>query len=403
MTDRDQPAARDRAPGDRASAVSADGAAGGRLRWVADAGLGVILAVLLAFWAYSVATSWGPGYWAFGCMAGAAVSALALARRRRKALAAVAGQLVALSAALASHLAGLPAEPGPAAALALAVLTASAVRTLAPRAACAVALGGLVVVAATGLRATTGIPPVTVLNAGAWLAGLAAGLGARTLAARREVMAETVRRHERLQLARELHDVVAHHVTGIVLQSQAAQVLARRRPEHVGSALTGIETAGADALAAMRRLVGLLRDAAPPAPPPESLAGLAARFDGPPVHLRLPEQDEDAATWPPEVTGTVYRVVREALTNVSRHARSARSVHVTVAREPGTLTVEITDDAPPAPARRRRAATGYGLLGMRERVTALGGTLDAGPRPGAPGWSVRAALPLPPPTGSEPR
>ncbi|MEU4516632.1 histidine kinase, partial [Nonomuraea wenchangensis] len=241
-----------------------------------------------------------------------------------------------------------------------------------------------------------------VLNAGAWLAGLAAGLGARGLAARRAAMAEAVRRHERLQLARELHDVVAHHVTGIVLQSQAAQVLARRRPEQVENALTGIETAGADALAAMRRLVGLLRDAAPPAPPQESLAGLAARFDGPPVHLRLPEPDEDGA-WPPEITGTVYRVVREALTNVSRHARAARSVHVTVAREPGTLTVEITDDAPPAPARRRRAAAGYGLLGMRERVTALGGTLHAGPRPGAPGWSVRAALPLPPPTGSEPR
>ncbi|MEU6727580.1 histidine kinase [Nonomuraea wenchangensis] len=394
MTDRDQPAARDPAPGDRAFAVSAAA--------VADIGLGVILAVLLAFWAHSVATSWGPGYWPFGCVAGTVVSAIALARRRRRVLAAVAGQLVALSAALVSRLAGLPAEPGPAAALALAVLTASAVRTLAPRAACAVALGGLVVVAATALRPATGIPPVTALNAGAWLAGLAAGLGARALAARREAMAEAVRRHERLQLARELHDVVAHHVTGIVLQSQAAQVLARRRPERVESALTGIETAGADALAAMRRLVGLLRDAAPPAPPPESLAGLAARFDGPPVHLRLPEH-EDGAAWPPEITGTVYRVVREALTNVSRHARAARAVHVTVAREPGTLTVEISDDAPPAPARRRRAATGYGLLGMRERVTALGGTLHAGPRPGAPGWSVRATLPLPPPTGSEPR
>ncbi len=85
VTDRDQPAARDRAPGERASAVSADGAACGRLRWVADAGLGAILAGLLAFWAYSVATSWGPGYWAFGCVAGAVVSVIALARRRRKA------------------------------------------------------------------------------------------------------------------------------------------------------------------------------------------------------------------------------------------------------------------------------------------------------------------------------
>ncbi|MGX2992824.1 sensor histidine kinase [Streptomyces sp. JNUCC 64] len=88
----------------------------------------------------------------------------------------------------------------------------------------------------------------------------------------------------------------------------------------------------------------------------------------------------------------MYRVVREALTNVRRHARHARSVEVTVRREGAAVTVEVADDAPPDPARVPHR--GYGLVGMRERVEALGGSLDAGPRPGT-GWSVRARLPLP--------
>ncbi|MCK2219395.1 histidine kinase [Actinomadura sp. ATCC 31491] len=413
MSVRDRPA--------EGGGTAADGGGGSARRWAVDAGLGAVLAVVLAFWAYRVAISWGPGYWEFGCAAGAVVCAIALARRRQRSWAAVAGQAVALTAVLASAFAGLPAEPGPATALALGVLAGSAVRVLPPRAACAVAAAGLAV-AASGLLAERSAggallaPPVTVLNAGTWLAGVLAGLGARALALRRAAMAETVRRQERLQLARELHDVVAHHVTGIVLQSQAAQVLSRRQPERVSGALTGIETAGTDALAAMRRLVGLLRDAAAPAPPRESLAGLVGRFDGPAVRLRLPDAGEDETTWPPEVAGTVYRVVRESLTNVSRHARDARSVEVTVAREGAAVTVEVADDAPPVPARaphRRRRGSGagagyrhgggYGLLGMRERVEALGGTLHAGPRREAPGWSVRAVLPLPPARGGEGR
>jgi signal transduction histidine kinase len=234
---------------------------------------------------------------------------------------------------------------------------------------------------------------VTALNAGGWLAGLAIGLGTRGLAVRRRIMAGTVRRHERLQLARELHDVVAHHVTGIVLQAQAAQVLARKQPERLTGSLSGIENAGSDALAATRRLVGLLRGAGDPVPlGSERLSDLVERFDGPPVRLRLPG-DEDTSAWPPEVTSTVYRVVQESLTNISRHAPNARSVHIDVTRDHDAVAVEVVDDAPHVPARHHRRG-GYGLLGMRERLEALGGTLYAGPRPRA-GWSVRATLPLP--------
>ncbi|GII04485.1 sensor histidine kinase [Planobispora takensis] len=280
----------------------------------AEAGLGAVFAGLLAFWAHRVADSWGGGYWWFGCAAGAVVCGLAMVRRRGRAWAAAAGLAVAAVAVLASRFAELPAEPGPAMALALSVLAGSAVRALPALSACAVAAGGPAVAAGTLLTAhpsASALPPVTALNAGMWLAGVVTGLGMRLRAARRRAVVEDVRRRERLRLAGELHDVVAHHVTGIVLQAQAAQVLIRSQPDRVGGSLSGIETAGSDALAATRRLVGLLRD-----------------------------------------------------------------------------------DAPPAPARLHRRG-GYGLLGMRERLEALGGTLRAGPRPEPGGWSVLATLPLP--------
>lgn len=370
-----------------------------------EVGLGAVFAGLLAFWAYQVADSWGGGYWWFGCVAGAIVCGPALLRRRGRVWAAVAGLAVAVAAILVSRFADLPAEPGPAMAVALSVLVGSAVRVLPILVACAVAAGGLAVAAASVLTAdqASSFPPVTALNVGTWLAGVAVGLCARLLAARRRIVAEGVRRHERLRLARELHDVVAHHVTGIVLQAQAAQVLARKQPDRLGSYLSDIEIAGSDALAATRRLVGLLREAAPPAPPHDSLADLVKRFgrpgDGPDVRLRL-LVGVDQSAWPPEVSSTVYRVVQESLTNVSRHAPLARRVEVTVAQELDTVTVEVSDDAPPAPARRRG---GYGLLGMRERLEALGGALRAGPRAEPGGWSVLATLPLPPQAACSPR
>ncbi|WP_433255945.1 sensor histidine kinase [Streptosporangium sp. CA-135522] len=367
---------------------------------MADVGLGAVFAATLAFWAFLIARSWGGDYWRFGCAAGAVVCVIALARRRDRTWAAVAGLAVAVAAVLVARLAHLPSEPGPAMALGLSVLVGSAVRALPAPSACAVAAGGCAVVAGSLLTAhasSSGVPSVTALNGTGWLAGLAIGLCLRLLSARRRSVAEKVRRDERLQLARELHDVVAHHITGIVLQTQATRLLARKRPETVDGSLADIEAAGSDALAAMRRVVGLLRDAddaAPVAPGPERLSDLVERFGGhgPAVCLRLPD-GEDESVWPPEVAGTVYRVVQESLTNISRHARHARSVTVSVARDREAVVVEVVDDASPAPARRHHRG-GYGLVGMRERLEALGGTLCAGPRPEA-GWSVLATLPLP--------
>ncbi|WP_433463595.1 sensor histidine kinase [Spirillospora sp. CA-128828] len=368
-----------------------------RVAWAA--GLGTALLAAIAVQAVAVAQTWGGWYWIPGCAAAVAVGAPALLRRRSPAWTAVTGLGVAATTIVATRLAGpdLPAEPSPAMALGLAVLVGSALRALPPVPAGAVAGGGLVVIAAGQLAAgppSSGDSSVPALDGVVWLAAVAAGVSLRLLDARARATAERVRRAERLELARELHDVVAHHITGMLIQAQAAQVVARRNPGEVTGSLVEIEDAGTDALAAMRRVVGLLRDAddaAPASPGPERLGALVERFgrQGPPVLLSVADEE---ATWPPEVTSTVYRIVQEALTNVLRHAPHARSVGVTVGRDRRGVTVEVVDDGPAGSGRHHRG--GYGLIGMRERVETLGGSLSAGPRTGG-GWSVRATLPAP--------
>ncbi|MFI6602542.1 histidine kinase [Nonomuraea sp. NPDC050536] len=222
-------------------------------------GFGVVAGAVLAFWAYRVAVSWGIGYSVFGAAAGALVCALALVGRR---WAVAAGLAVAVAAVAVSRVLELPAEPGPGMALGLAVLVGFAVWRFPALSACLVAGGGLAVVALT----LADRPPVLLLNAAGWSAAVVVGTCPRVAGLRGRVVAARIRREERLRLARELHDMVAHHVGGIVLQAQASQVLARRSAR-VGGALEEIETAGADALAATHRLVGRLRDAADPPRP----------------------------------------------------------------------------------------------------------------------------------------
>ncbi|MFD8934096.1 sensor histidine kinase [Streptomyces sp. NPDC059578] len=387
-------------------------------RWTkvaATAGAGgVFLAAIAVQWA-ALAQTWGAAYGAPGAAVAVVVCVLALVRHRERTRTAVAGLLTAAVAVLVGPLfdVELPAEPGPATTLGLAVLIGSAVRALPAVRAGAVAGGGLLLIA--GQFAARPASAVVVLAVVGWLVALAVGGALRMQDARARAAVERVRRGERLELARELHDVVAHHLTGMLIQAQAAQVVARRSPEQVAQSLAEIEAAGSEAMVAMRRVVGLLRhadhdsdsgadtdtgadididhtdDGAPASPGPEQLGTLVERFgrQGPSTRLTVPD---DASHWPPEVTSTVYRIVQEALTNVLRHARHARSVEVTVVRAAGVVTVEVVDDAP-HPGRPPHRG-GYGVIGMRERVETLGGSLHAGPRPGA-GWSVRAALPVP--------
>lgn len=388
--------------------ISAFERPGRRERIAAEAGLAVLFAAALLLWAYRVDVlrfSQPDGrpyvpHWQFGLASDAVVCALALARHRAKVWMVATGLLVGAGSVLVSRFAELPGEPGPAAALALAVLVGSGIRTLPVRSAILVGSGGFVVAVGSwliGSIVSPVVPPsasqVTVLS---WLASVLIGVSLRWIDLRQREVIETVRRTERLDLARELHDMVAHHISGIVLQAQAARLVAGSRPEQMDESLAGIEVAGSTALTAMRRVVGLLRDTedAPPAAScPEDLRELVDRFAavGPPVLLDLPDGEPAG---PPELASTVYRVVRESLTNVARHAPHAGSVTVHVGHDPRWVTVAVVDDATPSRAPLHHRRGGYGLVGMRERVEALGGTLHVGPATPGPGWSVRATLPV---------
>jgi signal transduction histidine kinase len=368
----------------------------------AEAALGVAMAMMIVLNALVTAGS-DRRYWPFGLGVGIAICATAMLRGRYRIRVVVTGLVLFATAGLAVALWNIP--PGPlfgGGLIGLLVLGAAAVRTLPPRPAAIIGVAGTVVVAAGETADASGLfdhrTVYALTGITAWNAALAVGLWLRYLDVRHRETLKAVRQDERLELARELHDVVAHHVTGIVVQAQAARFTGEEHPERLISALGSIETAGTETLAAIRQLVGLLRDPDDTpgvAPGPEPISQLVERFaeHGPEVDLRLPA-GLPASGWPPEVASTVYRIVQEALTNVARHAPGARSVTVTVTHDPRQVRVEITDDAPATASRHPRPGGGYGLVGMGERVEALGGKLRAGPLPVA-GWAVQASLPVP--------
>ena len=202
---------------------------------------------------------------------------------------------------------------------------------------------------------------------------------------------DQIRSQERVGLARELHDTVAHHVSAIAVQAQAGRTLARQRPEAALEALAVIEGEASRTLAEMRATVRVLRDGAPaeytPQPGVADLASLARRDPVPIVDVELPG---DLDELPLQVDAAVYRLAQEALTNALRHARNASRVEIRVVEGGGRLRLRVTDDGQIDPV--RPASHGFGLLGMTERVQLLGGTLRAGPAPGG-GWTVDAELP----------
>ncbi|MFF5443712.1 sensor histidine kinase [Streptomyces sp. NPDC012888] len=220
----------------------------------------------------------------------------------------------------------------------------------------------------------------------------------RLQAVQRDREVRAVRTAERLELARELHDLVAHHVTGIVVEARAARFTrAHTEPERADAVLARIATAGDEALGSMRRLVKVLREDDAPTTPVAGLRqirDLTERFSatGPPVVLHVEPGLEDRV--PADVAATAHRIVLEALTNVAKHASTATAVRVGLRSVPTGLELRVADDGG-RPARLSEAARGggYGLAGMTERAEALGGTLTAAPTPEG-GWLVTALLPL---------
>lgn len=304
---------------------------------------------------------------------------------------------------------------------ALLVLTLLVVRVAPGR--LAVVAAGLTGIALPAWLLRFGWGPVTVAALGgyaAWallaLLAVVVGFYLRSLDERRRRSVTEARQAQRLQLARDLHDFVAHDLSGMLAQAQAGQILAEQDPAATAAAFRRIEQAGRQALASMDHTVRMLHDGdgdgdgdgggagvRATLPTLADLPDLAARFNSSGTTRVQLDVDPQVSGHPPaealprELTTTVYRVVVEALTNVRRHAPEASRVTVEVrcasAATARGVKVTITDDGSmpaPTPVDRRG---GLGLAGLAERVEALGGTLSFGP--GEPtGWRVTAVLPV---------
>lgn len=256
-----------------------------------------------------------------------------------------------------------------------------------------IVLGGAVILAACTLVTVTDGTPVVEKVAGFAFLLLIGVVGAavRFWVTARERQLDQVRSREREQLARELHDTVAHHVSAMVIIAQAGRVLACTDPSAAVEALDGIEEEGARTLEEMRAMVAALRDRGVGAElaPPAGVADLERLVRTPGGRLRVDlGLDGELDALPPAVDAAVYRIVQESVTNAMRHAVDATEVVVRVTAERQTVRVSVCDNG----QRTGRGRDGYGLTGLRERATLLGGTLRAGP--GADqGWYVEAELP----------
>ncbi|WP_407318146.1 sensor histidine kinase [Isoptericola halotolerans] len=235
---------------------------------------------------------------------------------------------------------------------------------------------------------------VDALAGAAFLALLAlTGELRRSRLAARERERERITAQERARIARDLHDTLAHTLSGIAVRAQAGQIESVRAPEAAREALRSVEHEARAALTDMRAIVGTLRtdDALRrrPAPGLADLASLASPVGGlaPVVDVRVAPDVEPVGV---TVATTVYRLAQEAVTNARRHATGATRVDVAVGRAGGAVTLRVHDDGTAgAPG-----TTGHGLAGMAERAALLGGRCTAGPDP-AGGWTVAATLPAP--------
>lgn len=225
---------------------------------------------------------------------------------------------------------------------------------------------------------------------------------ARRLDHERELEAREVRSRERAAIARELHDVVAHSMTVMVVQASGARRAVHRDPDLAADALRVIEETGRASLVEMRRILGVLRDGDTPDFAPQPSVGrideLAVLDPDRPIEI---VREGDVRELAPSVDVSAYRIVQEALTNVRKHAGPRARTTVSIAYGPDALTVRVDDDGRGAITLLAQGTGvdgapgpngGNGLVGMRERVTVCGGTLRTGPRVGG-GWTVQAVLP----------
>jgi len=200
------------------------------------------------------------------------------------------------------------------------------------------------------------------------------------------------------RIAREMHDIVAHGISVISVQASAAQEIARSDPDRTIGILEDIEATGREALAEMRRMLGVLRKgddhkvALSPQPSLTELStSVAQRVEaGLPTELVIAGQQHPLS---PGLELAAFRIIQEALTNVAKHAGDSSTAIVALTYEPTTFTVSITDTGRGAVSSLSSTGSGHGLIGMQERVDAYDGEFAAGPRTGG-GYQVQAVFPL---------
>jgi signal transduction histidine kinase len=240
---------------------------------------------------------------------------------------------------------------------------------------------------------------------------------AAQLARERDQQAQLAAVTERSRIAREMHDIVSHGLTVMVTLAEGSAATAAAQPERASDAMRHVAETGRQALADMRRMLGVLDDGSPgvgdspyalePQPGIAELGGLIERFRSAGLAVQFTAEGTPPTDSAEQLT--IYRLVQESLTNVLRHSPGAGGVRAAVRYGDTDVAITVTNDGPlsetPALADQREDKNGgHGILGMRERVALYGGTVDSGPRPGG-GWAVTATLrhePAPPPVAAPP-
>ena len=367
---------------------------------------------------------WLAGGWARPLLA--VIVALPVGLRRRDPTGAL---LLALVSCSLIVVAGGEINRGPFLPLALVLFTVAATRTrtvavaaLAASLALLVVQGFILSMTGNGSGPATGVALILII---AWMIGISAQQRRAYTARMREQVATAAVTGERLRIARELHDVVAHSMTVVAVQAGFGEYVFDSDPAQARSALGNIQHVTREALSDMQRLLGVLRQdgtgqpgaAAPggqpdegraagparqlqlaPAPGLADLERLVSTTAGAGVRVAL-TRTGDRSDIPAAIDQSAFRIVQESLTNVVKHS-GASTCQVIIGYEPSGLTVEITDPGSGAagtgarePHAARADGTGHGILGMRERVSLCGGEFTAGPRPGQ-GFEVIAHFPL---------
>ncbi len=369
--------------------------------WIAFDGIAAV--VVAAVWSAPLVTGSGDGppdarFHAAAGLLGATALAGPLAVRRWRPLWAFALALPAFGLSLATSVVPVvPLASVPMAAVAYSLAARG------PRRVAYAALGAVVVLVSLATSVWNGQwawPGVTVLLPGAVVV---LGWSSGVMVAQRRAYADALRRDfdnrvhravtgERLQIARELHDVVAHSMSVITIQADMGRLVLDRKPAVAGAALGVIETTGRAALTELRRMLGVLREddrdrgALAPAPGLAGLDGLVARIAAAGVEVEVVVRGTPRAL-AAGVDLSAYRIVQEALTNVVKHA-GVPGCRLTIGYEDDAVLLVISDcgrGGPPEPG-------GHGLVGMRERALLCEGEFDAGPVPGG-GFAVTARLP----------